>query len=72
MMTLQSIKLMTPEEETIARMRSLMAKVLFSSDRPSKAELIRSITIMLAEKLRRLSYEEVEQFAKEFKLLEES
>ena len=63
---------MTPEEETIARMRSLMAKVLFSPDRPSKTELIRSITFMLTEKLRKLSYEEVEQFAKEFKLLEDN
>ena len=59
---------MTTEQE-LERLRSLMRKHF--SKRPPKHELIRGIVFVLKQELAKLSYEDVQQFAKEFKLLEE-
>ena len=61
---------MTTEQE-LERLRSLMHKVLYSADQPTKHELIRGIVFVMKEKLGRLSYEDVQKFSREFKLLEE-
>ena len=62
---------MTTEQE-LERLRFLLRKCLYTTEQPSKHELIRGIVFVLKEKLAKLSYEDVQQFAKEFKLLEDS
>ena len=66
---------MTIEQE-LEELRSLMQKVFYykdpvSTDQPTKHELIRGIVFALRKKLAKLSYEDVQQFAEEFKLLED-
>lgn len=62
---------MTTEQE-LERLRSLMRKLLYSTEQPSKHELIRGIVFVMKEKLGKLSYEDVQKFSREFKLLEDN
>ena len=62
---------MRDTDRELERLRSLLRKCLYTTEQPSKHELIRGIVFVLKEKLGKLSYEEVKQFSKEFKLLEE-
>ena len=59
-------------EQDLEEVRSLMGNLLYSTDHPSKHELIIGIVFVLKEKLAKLSYEDVQQFAKDIKVLEDT
>ena len=62
---------MTEKEENITELRKIMRRVLFEPDRPSKTKPRLKIIRTIQEKLRSLSYEQLEEINCDLNLLDD-